>query len=94
MLLSLVGDSLTNNQARIADRLGTGQDAEAAGREVTKSVEIEHLAVRVKESMLRAVARHRGSDNHSCRVVPLSPRDATGRARCAPECSQIGDAIA
>jgi hypothetical protein len=94
MLLAVASDPLANNQARIADRLGHRQDVEVARGKIAKRVEIKHLAVRIKERVVGAVACCRGSDDHSGCVVTLLPSDAVGRARSSTEGSQIGDGIA
>jgi hypothetical protein len=94
VLLAVASDPLANNQARIADRLGHRQDVEVARGKIAKRVEIKHLAVRIKERVVGAVACCRGSDDHSGCVVTLLPSDAVGRARSSTEGSQIGDGIA
>ena len=93
MLLAVGSDSFANDEAGIADRLCDRKDGEVAGGKIAKRVEIKHLAVGVEERVLGVVARCRGSDNHSGRVVTLSD-DAVGRARSSTERSQIGDAVA
>jgi hypothetical protein len=80
VLLAIVRDSLSNDEAGIADRPSHRQDVEIARGKIAKGVEIKHLAVRVKKRALGVVARRGGSDDHSGGVVAL-PGDAVGRAR-------------
>jgi hypothetical protein len=56
VLVAFGGDSLPDDNAAIIDRFRPGQDAEIARRKIAKHVEIKHLPVRVKKSVVGAVA--------------------------------------
>ena len=79
MLVSVVGDSIANDDAGIVDRFGDGQDFEVTLRKIAERIEIEHLTVGVKERVLGVVTGERGSNNHPGGVRTLA-RDAVGRA--------------
>lgn len=91
VFVAVVGDSLANNQAGIADRLRDGQDTEIALRKIAKRVEIEDLSVDVKEGVLGVVVRGGGSDDHAG-CIGTGAGDSISGARRATKCSQIGEA--
>jgi hypothetical protein len=91
VFVAVVGDSLANNQAGIADRLRDSQDAEITLRKIAKCVEVKDLAIGVKESVLGVVIRGRGSDDHSG-CIGAGAGDPVGCARCSTERSQVGHA--
>ena len=59
MLVAIGRDSLTDDNAGIADRFRHCQDTEIALRKIAKRVEIKQLAVGVKECVLGVVTRGR-----------------------------------
>lgn len=91
MFVAVVRDSFTDDQAGVADRFGDGQDAEIALSKIAERVEIEHLPIGVKESMVGVIAGRGGTDNHAGCIHALTG-DAIGRAGGSTECSQIGNA--
>jgi hypothetical protein len=56
MLIPAEGNAFTDDEAAIIDRFRYGQDAEIALRKIAKHVEIKHLAVCIKKSVVGAVA--------------------------------------
>ena len=93
MVVTVGRDSLSDDDAGIADRPRNFKDAEVACRKIAKRVEIEHLAVRVKEGVLGVVARGGGTDNHAGGVAALCG-NAVGRARISAQGPQISDGVA
>ena len=90
MFIAIAGSSVADDDAGIADRSRDLKNAEVARGKIAKSVEIEHLAIRVKEGVLGVVARGRRTDDHTSSVATLSG-DAVGRAGISAKCSQVGD---
>jgi len=86
-------NSLADDDAGIADRSRDFEDAEVARGKIAKRVQIEHLAIRVKEGVLGVVARGGGTDNHAGGVAALGG-EAVGRAHISAKRPQIGDGVA
>jgi hypothetical protein len=91
--LAAVGDPLADNDAGIADPRCRCQDIEISSAQIAKRVEVEHLAVRVKERARGVIACGGGSDDHSGCVMAL-PGNAHSCAGGSTESPQIGDAVA
>ena len=62
-------NSITDDEARIIDRFRNRKDLEAARRKIGDCIEINHLAIREKERVDRAVVRRRESNDFSASIA-------------------------
>jgi len=79
VLVTVARDSLSNNHARIVDRLSHGENLEVALRKIAKGIQVKHLAIHEKKCMFGVVAGGRGADYHSGCIWTL-PANAKGSA--------------
>jgi hypothetical protein len=90
VLVAVLGNSITDDNARIANGPCNGQDFEVSLGKITEIVEIVHFVFGKKKSVLGIVGRGGGTDDHAGGVRAISS-NAVRRAGVATECSEIGD---
>ena len=77
MLVAVLGNSVTDYDARIADRAGDGQHFETTLRKIAEIIEVVHFVLNKKESVLGVVGGRGRTDDHA-----RSVRAVTGNAVC------------
>ena len=92
VLLAVQRDSVTDNDAAVINGFGEHQDLEIARGQVAERVQIEHLPLGEKKSVLGVFLGGGRADNHARGVEVLLPGYACGAGRSA-ERSQIGQGV-
>jgi hypothetical protein len=90
VLVAILGDSIADNHARIADRARDCQHLEISLGEIAERVEIVHFVFHKKKSVLGIIGRGRGADDHAGGVRAITG-DAVRGTGVTTECSQISD---
>lgn len=93
MFVAVIGNSLADDKAGIADRGRRGQNLEIALGKIAQRIEIEHLVFGVEKRVRRVVVRSGRPDNHSERVAAATAGNAIGRAGISTERAQIGHTV-
>lgn len=92
VLVTILGESVADNDARIADCSRDGQDFEFTLREIAEHVEIVHFVADIKERMLGVIAGCGRADDHSGGVLAVTGNVVRGGGVTA-ECSKILDGV-
>jgi hypothetical protein len=90
VFVAVVGNSVANDNAGIADCARDSQYFETALRKITKRVEVVHFVADIKKSVFRIVAGRRRADDHSGGVHAVTD-NAIGGGCVTAERSEIGN---
>jgi hypothetical protein len=90
VFVAIVGKSVANDDAGIADCARDGQHFETALRKITKRVEVVHFVADIKKRVFRIVAGRRRADDHSGGVRAVTD-NAVRSGGVTAERSEIGN---
>ena len=90
VFVAILGDSVADDDAGIADRSRDRQDLEVALGKIAEHVEIVHFVTDIKERVFGIVAGGRRADDHSGGVLAVAG-DVVGGGGVTAECSEIGN---
>jgi hypothetical protein len=92
VFIAVLGKSVANDDARIADRSRDREHFELALSKVTEIVQIVHLVFDEEERVLGIIARRRRTDDHSRGILAAAGK-AVGGSGVTTERSEIGNGI-
>lgn len=92
VFIAVLGKSVANDDARIADRSRDREHFELALSKVTEIVQIVHLVFDEEERVLGIIARRRRTDDHPGGILAAAGK-AVGGGGVTSERSEIGNGI-